>query len=197
MKTSDAIDDVSNYIGVVQGLATGALVFSVGLLSTPLTFPAVGRRELIWGWSFLLVSIFFSILARGAVVSEKEKEEPKTRTRALLSTVGVMVVAFFIACLLIGLSVISSVKGLPFVEAYAVRTPGDAVKAALNAKTFVRCQALYDVSSVKAIDGLEKPQDDGWQVTFTRNDVPLTKASRHCTTKELNVFIDAKSGMSF
>ena len=197
MNDSDAIDDVSNYIGVVQGLATGALVFSVGLLSTPLTFPAGGRRELIWGWSLLLVSIFFSILARGAVVSQKENKDLNTRTGPLLLTVGSMVMAFFAACVLIGLSVISSIKELPFVETYLVRTPSDAVKTASNAKAFVLCRALYDVKGVKAIDGLEKPQDDGWEVTFTRNDVPLTKWSRHCTKRELKVFIDAKSGESF
>lgn len=194
MNESDALDDVSNYIGVVQGLATGALVVTVGLLSTSLTFPANSRRQIVVGLTCLLGSIFFSILARGTVVSQKETKNFRTRTRALLLTTGLMVIAFFIACVFIGLSVMSTVNELPFIKSYAVRTPGDAVKAGFKAKGVLHCRTLYDVKDVKAIDGLEKPEDDGWEVTFVRNDVPVSKASRYCMRKELNVFIDAKSG---
>jgi len=107
-----------------------------------------------------------------------------------------MVIAFFAACVLIGLSVISSVHDLPFVETYNVKTPSEAVKAASNAKSLKACAAFYNVKEVKSIDGLEKPQDDDWEVTYSRNDLRINTAC-HSKKSDIQVFIDAKTGETF
>ena len=196
-----AMSDVAAYLGVVQGLATGALVFSVGLLTAPITLGFSLHFLLILAWLALIASIGLGILARGAVVGELNNASPNITSAAVIFTTVPAVVSFFAGSLLLGVVLIRTLANAPDVQTCAVQSAQTALNRAEVYLTDSERRQIVQVGAVELIKGLDSntPRNATWHVRFELAPTKATGAARpplepNVKSRSVDVFIDAASG---
>lgn len=163
-----AIDLAGDYVKVTTGLAAGALVFSIGLVPNMAGYTACGRMLIIIAWILLFLSMITGGLAQGAIPMQIARGVYDVEDPVFANTVKAHNLTFLVATLLLGAAlVIVSTSEAP-VEAFAIRTPTQAVEKAGEALPEGVKDHIARVSVIELIKGAgqEKASLSSWHAQF-------------------------------
>lgn len=191
---SDALKAAGDIIKVSTGLATGALVFSVGLLPNAWTYTPLTRGLLIASWFLLFGSIVAGILSQAAIpvlMADQDYDiEHKWYTYPGRIHQGVFLVAVFILAWALTTIVYSEPSHL------RVRTAAEAIARARSA-----VGSQFEIRQVTKIELIKDPSDRASNSTWHAQFELVPKASVNLLTKHstaqpryLDVFVTVHKG---
>jgi hypothetical protein len=86
----------------ITALATGALVFSAGLLNDKVFLPTAAKWFIFFSWCLLAISIFGGLLAGMRIPIQLAKENYDLQDKYFEAPIRIQQIAFFIGILLLG-----------------------------------------------------------------------------------------------
>jgi hypothetical protein len=175
---------------LLLSLATGALVFSIGLV-TPngFTFTALQKSMLIVSWIFLFIAAAAGIFALGRALLLLNASTPKIDDGRLKGAVAIQELAIGGGILGVALALILALGSAPVAARPLVATPMDAVR---RAQAELRAgDTLTKVANVELLHGFEGNRADEqiWHVQF--------EVRRGKTSATSDVYIDPVTGSSY
>ncbi len=192
--TPDALKAAGDIIKVSTGLATGALVFGVGLLPNAASYSPLTRVLLVLSWALLLVSIIAGILSQAAIPVLLADEDYDIENKYYTWPGRIHQVSFGFAVAILAAALISIMYSEP--SHLSVSTAADAVA---RAEAAVGGQlAVQEVTKIELINGPSGSASDGtWHIQLEVT--PKTGAKSPPTPTAapgfLDVFITAHKGM--
>ncbi len=175
---------------LLLSLASGALVFSIGLVTpTGFTFTPLQKSMLIVSWIFLFVAAAAGIFALGRALLLLNASTPKIDDGRLKGAVAIQELAIGIGILGVALALILALGSAPVATHPLIATPMAAVRRAqaeLGAGVM-----LTKVENVELLRGFESNRADEqtWHVQFEEH--------RGKTSATRDVYIDPVTGSSY
>jgi hypothetical protein len=156
---SDALKAAGDRIKVTTGLATGALVFSVGLLPNAWTYTPLTRVLLLVSWFLLLVSIVAGVLSQAAIPVLMADQDYDIEDRYFTWSGRAHQLSFAVAVVFLASALTTIVYSEP--SDLRVRTAADAIalaKSEVGDKFEVR--RVTKIELIK--DASDRPSNSTW-----------------------------------
>jgi uncharacterized membrane protein YiaA len=193
-----ALDSAADFIKVTTGLATGALVFSVGLTNAPSGLNTPARYLLATSWIALLVSLLFGVFVAQGRITTKMAERSYDIHGDRWLTIPTMAHqwAFFLGVALLGATLAVVVAQQPPTNNAKVLSAMRAVQIAEN--NVPKFLSIVKVSTVEFVKGAE-PTDASiptWHIQFQVAH-PLARKNKRSelpVSDYLDIFVDPESG---
>jgi hypothetical protein len=178
-----ATELAGTFIAALATVATGALVFSIGLVSAAPSFDVIARVALIVSWFAFGVSIIGGLLAQATIPIHVKQKLSIFSSAPFELPVRVQQIAFGIASLLLFLVLTRQLLSKPVAADLAVPSAAKALKIAQTCVDLAR----YDqVAKIELLPGDDATALDkgSWHLQFARTVAPVSV---------LDVFVNAGS----
>ena len=160
-----AFKNMADLLKLITGLATGSLVFSVGLLS-PTGFDFVGwvRTLLAITWLLLFLAVLAGVWAQSLLPLQIKKNNYDINARDIRGSAMAMEVLFLLGTLGLAIALIMTLLSAPSRGKTKVASPIDAVKTAMRALSST--QHITSVGKVELVKGAgeNRNANDSWHV---------------------------------
>ena len=187
---SAALTSAVDLIKVLTSLATGALVFSIGLNSpTGFTYQPQIKNVLITAWILLFLAVACGVYAQGLVPNQVRNNRPNINSGELRTAVMAQEIFFVFGILGIAAALVSALLGAPTKTAVAIETATAAVE---NARDELAPQdQVSKVDTVELIKGLDvsRPDQQTWHVQFD--------VKNGTTNVTRDIYLDAVTGKGY
>jgi hypothetical protein len=189
----DAVTNASDFLGVLLGLATGALVFSVGLINDPSRLPDSARSSLLTAWLFFVLATGLGLLSRSRVVRLIDVSKHSVYDFGFIAPAFLSVVCFLIATGALALTLRRMVDATPATGHYNIKSAIDAVRTARGRLSRDQRAALTGTAMVELVKGVDPslPTHETWHVKFTFR---ARRPAPNPTAPTMDLFYDAKTG---
>jgi hypothetical protein len=185
-----ALTSAVDLIKVLTSLATGALVFSIGL-NSPTGFAYLPRIKdvLIASWILLFLAVASGVYAQGLAPNQIRNNRPNINSGELRAAVMAQEAFFVLGILGIATALVSALLGAPTKLQAAIETPMAAVRSATD--DLSPHDQLDKVAIVELIKGLDasRPDEQTWHVQFAVSD------GSNSATRD--VYLDAVTGQVY
>lgn len=168
-QAKEPLADAANLVGITLGLATGALVFGVGLLTTASnSLGLLPRYFLIASWLFLAFSIVTGVRVRSQIPVKLRKRDYDINSAAFRGEGSLHALSFILGAVSLGFALFFTLIGIPIQRVAAVENPREAYDRAKTELTKDERFRLSKIESIELINGAEGTAmpNGAWHVRF-------------------------------
>jgi hypothetical protein len=189
---ADALKAAGDIIKVSTGLATGSLIFSVGLIGNAPSYSLTVRVLLVVSWILLAISIIVGVLSQAAIPVLMAHQDYNIEDKYFTYPGRVHQTAFVIAIIVLSIALFKMVYSEP--TTLRVPTAVEAVSIARNS-----ISNKYDIERLSKIELIKAPSDRPSATTW-RAEFEVTQKHTQGGSEgpshphSINVFIDALRG---
>jgi len=166
----EVLADAGTLASLTLGLATGALVFSVGLLTAASDHLwLLPRIFLVFSWLCLAISILTGVMVRSQIPVKLSKKNYKIDDRIFNIEGRVHAGSFVLGVVTLGLALLFTLIKIPIEQVAAVdsaREALDRAKTELTPDEHARLSRLDVIEEIKGGDGNALP-DGIWHIRFS------------------------------